>query len=175
MHPTGSHSNRVQDLINMKKIKLTQGKYALVDNEDFDVLNQYKWYFHKAGYALRTCHKPRNGKKQETYKVYMHHVIAGKYKGLQIDHKNMNTLDNRRDNLRVCTATQNALNRSKVQRNATSTSVFKGVYWNKKENRWYVRLAQRWVGSFKNEKKAAQAYNFKARELFGEFALLNNV
>lgn len=157
----------------MKKIKLTQNKYTIVDDADFAMLNQYKWYFHKAGYALRTCHKPRNGKKQETFKVYMHHAVIGKYIGMDIDHIDGNALNNQRSNLRVCSHLENVMNRKKVDK--TATSIFKGVYWNKKENRWYARVAQKWVGSFKKEIDAAKAYNQKALEFFGDFALLNKV
>lgn len=157
----------------MKKIKLTQGKYAIVDNEDFENLNQHKWYFHKAGYALRTCHKPRNVKKQETFKVYMHHEIMGKHINKDIDHIDGNSLNNKKNNLRIVTHLQNTMNRWKPKRETSSQ--YKGVYYNKRDKGYYARLASKCVGFFKDEKLAAQAYNIKALELFGQFALLNKV
>ncbi len=157
----------------MKKIQLTQNKFALIDDTDFKLINKYKWHYHKAGYALRTCHKPRNGKKQETFKLYMHHAIMGKHKGMNVDHINGNKLDNQRSNLRICTHGENQMNSKKT--NKPKSSIFKGVYWNKKDRAWFVRVAAKWVGMFKDEKQAAKAYNEKAKELFGEFALLNQV
>jgi len=103
----------------VKKIKLTQGRYALVDDEDFNWLNQWKWCFDRSnGYAHRN--QWVNGKNR---KIYMHRIILGNPRGILIkvetDHKNRNKLDNRRKNLRVVTRSENVLNKG-LQSNNTS-------------------------------------------------------
>lgn len=157
----------------MKEIKLTQNKIALVSEIDFEKINQYKWHYHNAGYALRTCHEPRNGGKQKTSKVYMHHAIMGKVKGKVVDHIDHNTLNNCRENLRICSISENHMNVVKSKKN--KSSIYKGVYLNKREGRWYAKAKGIWIGIFDIEKEAAIAYNKKASELFGEFALLNKI
>jgi len=92
------------------------------------------------------------------------------------DHINHNTLDNRKNELRVCTQSQNNMN-SRKRKNCTS--IYKGVCWKKQFMRWdsYIMVNQKqiYIGRFKSEKMAALAYNKKAKELFGEFAYLNNI
>lgn len=94
---------------------------------------------------------------------------------MQIDHKNDNGLDNRKLNLRVCTSGQNAQNRPS-QKGASSK--FKGVSWSKKKKKWRSVLHQNdksiHIGYYDNEIEAACAYDKAAKELFGEFAYLNN-
>ena len=101
----------------MKTIQLTQGKVAIVDDADFDWLNQVKWYAKITGngtriYAARF--KRING---EPNTIYMHRAImAGDLDhtdldGKEVDHKNRNTLDNRRENLRACSKQENLKNR----------------------------------------------------------------
>jgi len=113
----------------MKKIKLTQGKYALVDNENFEWLNQWKWKFDSTGYAAKTVY-PKG-------KVYMHQVINETVDGFVTDHINRNKLDNRRENLRTVTYTENLRNTG--LRN-TNTSGYKGIYWWRKRNKWQVSI-----------------------------------
>lgn len=116
----------------MKKIKLTQGKFAVVDDDDFAVLNQHNWYYTPIGYAARNI----PGGKYRTI-LYMHKVISGNLGKSITDHINMNKLDNRKSNLRVATTTQNVLNRG-LQKN--NTSGCKGVSWHKKLKLWRVRV-----------------------------------
>ena len=109
----------------MRKIKLTQGQYALVDDEDYDRLSKYKWYITaKRGYAVR-----RIG--YDGPLVYMHisvwHHYNGRFpKDRMLDHKNTNTLDNRMKNLRLATQGQNLMNRGKQKNNKSG---YKGVNW----------------------------------------------
>jgi len=159
----------------MREIPLTQGKVAIVDDEDYEYLNQFKWtagLMHNIWYAV--CHIHVNGKDKT---IYMHTVILGTPKGMQSDHKNGDGLDNRRENLRICTHTQNLHNQRK-QIGPTS-SRFKGVSWNNKRRRWAAQISpyrQHIVlGFFNFEIDAAKAYNKAAIEHFGEFARLNEV
>lgn len=154
----------------MKYINLTKGKTAIVDDEDFELLSQWKWQLYSGGYARRSYRK--NGKSMN---VAMHRFILKLPKGLYTDHINGNRLDNRKENLRVCSYRENAYNR--VKRTGTS-SIFKGVYWHKHNKAWLtgIRLKEgklKVVGYFKNEIHAAMAYDIWAKELYGEFAKLN--
>ena len=156
-----------------KEIKLTNGKHALVDDEDFDLLNKFNWCATKITntyYANRAI--VVNG---EQYQLRMHRVILGfkKGDGKQSDHINGNGLDNRRSNLRECTSQQNNFNRSA---NVNAKSKYKGVK-QKKNKKWEANIQfnkkKIYIGSFDNEDDAGRAYDKKATELFGDFARLN--
>lgn len=134
----------------MAKIKLTKGKYAIVDDEDFDFLSQWKWKYHKDNYAVRTS----TGSKQ----VYMHREVLKTPKGKLTDHINRNGLDNRRANLRLVSYSQNALNTGVPQNN---TSGYKGVVWHKQKKLWQaqINISKRciYLGSFKKLEDAVMA------------------
>lgn len=147
----------------MKKIKLTQGRYTLVDHADFEWLNQWKWHYDN-GYAMR-----RDYSKGGVYAL-MHRVILNVPKKLETDHKNGDTLDNRRENLRVCTRQQNSFNKGPQINN---TSGFKGVFWRGDRNKWKVKVGRLHVGLFEDKTEAAKAYDKKAKELHGDFVKLN--
>ena len=153
-----------------KQIELTQGKVAIVDDEDFEWLNQWKWYAVRRGtiwYAVRTKRLPKRRI------IYMHRIIMEPPVDLQIDHQNMDGLDNRRCNLRICTRSQNLMNSKKCHLDHTSR--FKGIYWNKRDKKWHARIGHKGhhIGYFDDELEAAKAYNKIAFKLFGEFARLN--
>jgi len=154
----------------MKTIQLTQGKVALVDDADYEWLNQYKWHAikdHNTWYAVRGI--SRNGSYTT---ISMHRVILGLEPGdkRETDHKNHNGLDNRQDNIRICTHSQNQQNKS-LQKNHSSQ--FKGVRWHKRCNKWQTQIGHKYLGLFTSEVEAAKAYDAAAKEYFGEFALLN--
>lgn len=87
--------------VTMKHIKLTQGKNALVDNEDYPIVSQNKWHLNK-GYAVRDIIlRDLNGKREQVH-IYMHQQIMNTPPGYDTHHKNNNRLDNRRNNLLVC-------------------------------------------------------------------------
>ena len=150
----------------MKKIALTQGQYALVDDEDYDYLMQWRWYAKyskgiKSSYVVST-----------TDKLSMHRVIMGDPKGLVIDHINHNAIDNQRNNLRNCTPAQNTCNRRTPSNN---TSGYKGVYWER--GQWRARIVvnrkPKHLGYFHCKHEAAKAYNTAAKMYHGQYALLN--
>lgn len=159
----------------MKEIQLTQNKVALVDDEDFERLNQYKWY---ASFENGNFYAKRNvWKDNEHIVVRMHRVVLNlQYKdGIEVDHKNNNSLDNTKDNLRKVTRSQNNMNQKHNRKNCSSQ--YKGVSWFKRDNKWetYIRLNNKYyhLGKFVNEIDAAKHYDEKAKELFGEYACLN--
>ena len=159
----------------MKHIQLTQGKFALVDNVDFEYLNQWKWYAHKrrktwyAGRNVRSC----------SVQIQMHQLILkrmGYIRHKLTDHKNGNGLDNRRHNLRPATFAQNNHNR---QLAANNTSGYKGVYWFKRTTKWVARIMVHgkyfYLGAFQYKIDAAKAYNKAAKKFFGKFAKVNKI
>jgi len=151
-----------------KLIKLTRGKFAIVDAEDFEWLNQWKWYCDIRGYAIRHT--------DPKHVVYMHREILKTPKGLVSDHINQNKLDNRRENLRTATHSQNKTNRPMQ---ANNKSGYKSVYWDKSRQKWFVNIRlngkSKTLGRFENKEEEALAYNKKAKELFGEFAYFNQI
>ena len=161
--------------VKMKEIPLTQGKIALVDDADYEWLNQRKWHAannHGWGwYAERKGACDSNGKR---HTILMHRVITGAGLGQQVDHKDRDGLNNQRANLRLCTASQNHANQKRC---AGCSSRFKGVTWNKREGKWRARIGVHgeriFLGRFDDEVLAALAYNKAATEHFGEFARPN--
>ncbi|MFH1614851.1 MAG: AP2 domain-containing protein [Planctomycetota bacterium] len=166
----------------MKTIELTQGQVALVDDSDFDELDRYKWHAlwdpcTQSFYAVRNV-SIEQGKQTL---VSMGREILGLERGdnRQCDHKNHNTLDNRRCVLRICSRQQNYQNSRKYQTHAgrKCSSIYKGVNWFKRDKKWKTHIAyngkQIHLGYFVSEIEAAKAYDNKARELFGEYANLN--
>lgn len=148
----------------MKKIPLTQGKFALVDDEDFEELSKYKWYY-SCGYARRTGPRPR----QE--RIYMHRTIMNPPKDKLIDHINHDTLDNRKNNLRISTKSTNGMNRGK---NKNNSSGYKGVHFKKDKNKWCARITIErkiiFLGYFNNPLDASLAYNNAAINIHKDFA-----
>ena len=153
----------------MKKIPLTQGYVALVDDSDYDDLIQFNWYADNRN-TRRSVYAIRNTSARTT--EWMHTRITG-YE--QTDHKDRNGLNNQRSNLRPATTSQNHGNMPKFR--GTYTSQFKGVYWHKKARKWRAQIGvnskQIHLGWFTDEIEAAKAYDRAAVKYFGEYALLN--
>ena len=152
----------------MKEISLTQGKVALVDDDGYEWLNQWKWCFSK-GYAIRE--KQLAGGISVT--IFMHRQILGLSKKdvFESDHVNGDSLNNRRCNLRACTRSENNQNRNI---NKGNVSGFKGVRWRSDVNKWQSRIGsngkQKHLGYFTSPEIAHEAYCKAAIELHGEFA-----
>ncbi len=160
----------------MKEIPLTHGKVALVDDVDYELVNQFKWHAvqSKNGqtwYAQRNV--PVNGKQKMQF---MHRFIMGMtdHPKPDIDHRNHNGLDNQRDNLRVCPDGQNQRHQRKHLNN---TSGYKGVAWHKKSGTWQANIRfqgrLQHLGQFACPIEAAHAYDFAALVLHGQFAHFN--
>jgi hypothetical protein len=116
----------------MTEIFLTKGKVAIVDADDFEYLNQWKWLFDGKGYAVR--HEPRQKGKHRGW-IYMHRLINNTPSDLETDHINHNRLDNRKSNLRAITHQKNLFN-SKIAKN--NTSGCKGV--TKAKGKWQAQI-----------------------------------
>jgi len=158
----------------MKEIILTKNKVSLVDDEDFEMVNQFKWGWYnnsRTGYASR--HLPLgNGKRT---KQSIHRLLMNPKKREEVDHINGDGLDNRRSNLRVCTRAENACNRIQVQKN--NTSGYRGVKWASDRNKWCVQIGTKGkkisIGYFKDKIQAALAYNQAALKYHGKHANIN--
>ncbi len=159
----------------MKKIPLTQGQVALVDDADFEALNRHKWYAQKyknGFYAQRGVARPGGGQTV----VIMHRVILSlEDPRIQGDHRDGNGLNNQRYNLRIATNLQNG--RAFKTPRVKATSRFRGVCWHKQLKRWQaaIKVSQvnKYLGLFADEEGAARAYDKAALEHFGEFTQLN--
>ena len=154
----------------MKEILTTKGKVAIVDDADFAWLSQMKWY---AKEGTRTFYAVTMVGRRH---VPMHRLIMGSPKGKDIDHINGDGLDNRRSNLRVCSRSENLMNRGASPKN---TSGFKGVSWNEATGSWRAKIQRRGqsihIGLFQTKEAAAIAYNKTAEKLFKQFAKLNPI
>lgn len=144
----------------MKQIKLTKNKFALVDDEDFEWLNQWKWWTDHRGYAVRDV-----GGRKDKKRILMHRFINVTPKGYHTDHINHNKLDNRRSNIRTTTPSQNILNSVLSKSN---TSGYKGVAWYK--NGWVATIKINYqkihLGRFKKLEDAVKARK-EAEALYG--------
>lgn len=149
-----------------KTINLSRGKVAVVDDADYEWLNQWEWSYATNGYAVRRI-------PGTTKIVSMHRQIMGEPEEYFVDHINRDTLDNRRSNLRVATAAESIRNTS----SRGGTSIFKGV--RRSRTRWAATIQidgeSHFLGHFLTQREAADAYNRAAQELFGPFACLNDL
>jgi len=160
----------------MRRIKLTKGQWALVDDRDYALVSQFTWRASFKGkniYAVR--HVWEEGK---DHSETMHRFILGVADPkVEVDHKDHNGLNNRRYNLRKATKQQNAANR--LRGVVGTASPHRGVSWHKPRGKFraYIKVNQRFLhlGLFSSELDAAKAYNDAAVKFFGEFALLNKI
>lgn len=153
----------------MKQIKLSNtSAFALVDDEDFDMLHEYSWYLCGVGYAYGRIDN-------EICSLHRKILNLKKDDRTYVDHIDDNRLNNQKSNLRKCTNQENSRNSRKTSK--ITSSKYKGVSWNKKISKWRVRIfvnnKGKHIGAFDCEIMAAKAYDIYADKYFGEFARLN--
>ena len=155
----------------MSRLILSRGEITFVDKKDFEKFGKYKWYLGSRGYVTRSIAKRDNLGKWPR-RIFLHREILNSPKGYLSDHINGNKLDNRRINLRICTARQNCYNRKIASNNASG---IKGVYYRPKyiHRKWaaYIKLPDKlkFIGGFLSKEAAAKAYKETAKDIFGEF------
>jgi hypothetical protein len=146
--------------LDMKMIPLTKGKYAKVDNEDYEYLSKRKWHY-SSGYA-------------SSGGQLMHRVIMNAPSDMQVDHKDQDKLNNQRSNLRLCTSRENRLNTGKRSDNISG---FKGVTWRRDRRKWQAGIKVKGknihLKMFLTIEEAARAYDEAAKKYFGDHAWLN--
>ena len=153
-----------------KRIELSQGKFAIVDDEDYEWINQYKWSALRGRstfYAVRNEGRPQK-------RIYLHREIMNAPADMQVDHTDRDGLNCTRDNMRLATNAQNLRNRGAQ---ANNTSGYKGVDWHKWCGKWRVTIKvngkQIYLGHYGDPIEAARAYDAAARKYHGEFANTN--
>lgn len=183
--PRGSYNRKNKNYYikdDVVYIDTTKGYVILVDIIDIDV-SMINWWAVSSKLTDNIYVKGYIDKKE----VFIHRVIMEKMINRKllntehIDHINHNGLDNRRTNLRIVTRSENLENRKKGSLFAgkPTTSKYKGVTFHKRDQKWYAQIVKDCkhihIGTFMSEQEAAIAYNIKAKELFGNFAKLNEV
>ncbi len=169
--PTSFERDNINGL-KMKEIKLTQGMVALVDDEDFEYLNQWRWHACRSGktFCARRISTQTNYVRRSP--ILLHRVIMNTPKDMQCDHINHNGLDNRKCNLRNCTCQENLRNRR-----STGSVKYTGVSMRSTERKFWARICVDGIsislGWFVHAWAAAIAYDRAAKKYFGEFANLN--
>lgn len=162
----------------MKYIRLTKGKFCLVDDKDFKKVSKYNWFVFsgRKNYAARMIKNIKVRKRQSM--MFMHRMIMNSSENYHIDHINGDGLDNRRNNLRVCTSRQNSLNRSYTKKNKVG---FKGVRLSKRSlSKGYIAQIvnegkQVYLGYFFTKEDAARAYNKASIKFHGKYGYVNSL
>ena len=150
----------------MKQIELTQGKYALIDDEDFELVSNYKWRFAGEGYAVGFKYLGKVNGKFKSDAILMHRIINKTPKGFVTDHINRNKLDNRKVNLRTVDRSLNAFNTGIYKHNKSG---FTGISWSLYSKKWLARIQKNGkvihLGLFNDIEKAVQARK-QAEEIY---------
>ena len=145
------------------EIPLTHGRFAKIDKEDIDKVREYAWHCDYYGYAVTTQKKIKKD-------IKMHRLVTDCPKDMIVDHKNHDTTDNRKQNLRICKKIDNQRNQAKSK---TNKSGMIGVSWSKKLSKWtaqvYLKDKKIHIGVFTDFEEAVKAREKKAREIYGEF------
>jgi hypothetical protein len=166
---------RIRFGYSFRRIPLTQGKFAIVDPDDFYRLIEYKWFATKNASTFYAKRHTRTGERAKTGSVCMHRRIMNAPDNLVVDHINYNGLDNRKANLRLATRRQNSLHVIRTMN--PGSSKYKGVSWREDRKKWSVKIMADGktfhLGCYKDEIEAAKAYDEAARKYHGEFAALN--
>lgn len=156
----------------MKEIQLSKGYKAIVDDQDFELLNSFNWFVNvqKDGYVRAVKNKTLKCNHTKMHRMILNITDPN----ILVDHKDGNPLNNQRNNLRTCNDSQSTCNVSSAR---GSTSKYLGVSFHKQGQKWRATIFKDYkqisLGYFETEEQAALAYNEKAKELHGEFARLN--
>lgn len=169
--PGGATSYRAQPLgffTDVKTIELTKGYAALVDDQDYEWLNSFSWQASIIKGKVYASRGIRIGKKMRT--EFMHRVLLDAPAGVEVDHKDGNSLHNFRTNLRFATRSQQTQNSF----SGRNTSGVRGVWFHRPSGKWVAQLKapgyKTHIGIFTDIKKAKAARDARAKEAFGEFA-----
>lgn len=161
----------LRDCDTMKLLPLTKGFSVMVDDEDYDFLNQWKWTY-QSGYACRNATNPDKTRKP----IKMHRLLMNPPDTMEVDHIDGNGINNQKSNLRICSHAENCKNQ-KV-RYSTKTG-FKGVDFHTKSNKYRVRITRHYkvhhVGFFSDLQAAVKAYNEASVWLHRDFARPNSL
>lgn len=153
----------------MKEIELTRNKVSLVDDEDYEAIRQLRWYANWNGWKWYAHNR--------TNSISMHRFILRAKRGTQIDHKNGNGLDNRKQNLRFCTNQQNAFNQKYPQKG--NKLGLKGVYWHRPMKKFTAEITvggkHMHLGFFDTPFDADTVYREAEKTYFGEFARVEDI
>jgi hypothetical protein len=149
-------------------VTLTQGYESIIDAADVPLVDYYNWFAVQVGGTVYAVRSDYSGTKMRS--VYVHRTILGEPECLDVDHKDGDGLNNRRDNLRPATKSQNMRNR---RMGCNNTSGFKGVYLHKESGKWVAQIKSgskpKYLGIFTSPEEAHAAYCTASRELHGEF------
>jgi hypothetical protein len=147
---------------------------ALVDDNDFEFLNKWKWYVLKTKYVCYAARDTRVAEPEYPKTLLMHRVLCEPDPKQEVDHKDLDGLNNQRQNLRCCTSSQNKFHR---RLSSVNTSGFKGVCWDKFVGRWFTTIRingkHTSIGHYDDPIEAAKAYDKIALKTHGEFAMTN--
>lgn len=160
------------------ELKVFSKKYGThiiyYDDSDHELLSRYNWSLHKGDTTLYARANAWNKGTKKSFHPYMHRLLLGVSKNEQVDHKDHNGLNNKRDNLRLCSSSENNYNKAPATNNSTG---YKGVHYYKKRNNFQVNImvGKKRIhgGYFEKVEDAAKKYNELALKYHGEFAYLN--
>ena len=160
-------------MANTRKIPMTQGKFALVDAEDYEWLSKYNWRASNSKSLWSVKRERREGGRQKS--ISMASEIMRPPIGAKVTFKNYDSLDCRKANMQIVSHSEAMQHREKLNKN--KTSLYKGVFWAKANQKWRASIAKDgkryYLGYFSDEEEAARTYDEKALELYGETASLN--
>jgi hypothetical protein len=160
----------------MKTISLSQNKVALVDDEDFERLSSRKWYAAKERYTFYAVRTVKRNGKNTTIRMHREVLRLSKDDGVVVDHRDMNGLNNQKENIRKADKTINNLNK-RLQKN--NSSGFRGVSWHKGNRKWgaHIRVEGKLkgLGFYSEAAEAAIAYNKASIKYYGENAFINQL